>query len=61
MKENICKNCEYYFSGFCWRYPPQIYVITNERDGGDQRFDDHPIVEVDDWCGEFKAKEVGEN
>jgi hypothetical protein len=51
-----CFECEWFESGeveslkehtgSCHRYPPP--------DGPDS----YPSVEGDDWCGEFKAKEV---
>ena len=50
----MCKNCSFFLIepkdtlGFCRRYPPTIINL------GDDSFDSiFPIVDSDEWCGEF--------
>jgi len=53
-KKQTCKECRFYkqysdVNGSCRRFPP---IVTN----GTQMRGYFPIVEYDDWCGEFEAK-----
>lgn len=51
-----CVSCAFFFAepkddlGFCRRYPPTIVSLD---DGFDSIF---PIVEKQDWCGDFVRK-----
>ena len=48
-----CKYCEWAgMNAICRRFPPQVYV--QQRD----KRDAFPMVGIDDWCGEWKAKEA---
>lgn len=50
-----CGNCMYanYYSLYdkynCRRYPPKVSSLTTNCS-------DFPMVNVNDWCGEFKEK-----
>ena len=55
-KPQTCKTCKYYSwdstHATCRRFPPQVYALHRERR------DAFPMVGIDDWCGEWKAKEA---
>ena len=42
----LCMGCAYFNSGFCYRFPPVPVGMNHSAS---------PVVEVDGWCGEFKA------
>jgi hypothetical protein len=51
-----CDECKFYVridrnGGRCRRYPPTIYDGTHINSVGYQ-----PLVDADDWCGEWKDK-----
>lgn len=63
-----CKECRFMGTysdtknNFCWRFPPQVISKTSGFFGSSWTDSDssrHPIVEPDDYCGEFKAKDKG--
>ena len=51
-----CKTCKYYTftrdHAMCCRFPPQVFVWR------DMRRDAFPMVGIDNYCGEWKAKEA---
>lgn len=48
-QERACWSCEYYESGACHRYPVTVAVsLFDVR---------HPVVEHNDWCGEWENRE----
>jgi len=49
LKEEPWDEC-----GVCHRYPPMLFDKWN----GDERVTGHPIVYLDDWCGEFAQEFV---
>jgi len=59
-----CSQCRFYHAyhprdsaGYCRRYPP-IFVGTQEEESGlTIEIFQQPIVAVDEWCGEFGAKQ----
>ena len=62
MIEEMCGNCKYWKNfGTCRRFPP---VFIFEPDNWDTENTDYrepyawqqPIVDEDEWCGEWKAK-----
>ena len=50
--------CDYGYKGYCRRFPPQIVpgVKNDPEKGDDQYLFSSPIVDDNDWCGEFKAR-----
>ncbi|MFC1745019.1 hypothetical protein ACFL35_13585 [Candidatus Riflebacteria bacterium] len=53
--EEYCENCIFFEEreggkGICRRYPP-----CPKPEGGITAF--WPVIELDDWCGEFEADE----
>lgn len=58
-----CKNCKYFRTwvtlqtkGDCHRYPPIFVEVNNSTD----EFHEFtfPATNINDWCGEFKEKEM---
>lgn len=52
-----CKYCEFFNEvdndGYCYRYPPKLVAINKELQS------EYPLVDRnEDWCGEFKEKQV---
>ncbi len=45
--KGTCKECEYFSSGYCHRYPPQTKTTSDQW---------AEVSEVD-WCGEFRLRE----
>lgn len=56
-KENQeCSNCKFYSGdrhGICRRYPPKIIGF----DSMDNQNSEFPVVDQDDWCGEWEMDE----
>lgn len=55
----FCKETDNTFDdedGSCFRYPPQIIVLSSGGTSGGATY--WPDVNKDDWCGEFKPKET---
>ena len=59
-----CQNCEYYQrrqgkqDGKCCKRPPQVVTSINVKGVGMPKTA-WPIVQKDDWCGEFEQKSDG--
>lgn len=60
-----CKNCYFWISGSCYRYPPTVMVeqllgYTQKHDGdlsfGAVLDTQIPDTENDLWCGEWKGR-----
>ena len=43
-----CETCKFEDNGICLRYPPQAYA------GEKGNYWNWPIVELDDYCGEWQ-------
>ena len=67
MIEENCENCKYwkYFGdddqGYCRRFPPVFIFEPDNMDKDDETFREfyawgQPVVVMNDWCGEWKAK-----
>ncbi len=58
--KNSCKDCCFFDSNYCCRYPPQFYLTRYENYTNDteSRF---PEVGEDEWCGEFVERESNAN
>ena len=54
-----CRNCEYCqlrsHDGICHIRPPQVVITINVKGVGMPKTA-WPIVQKDDWCGEFEQK-----
>jgi hypothetical protein len=49
-----CRECKYFDEGRCRRYPPEVAQVGEP---GRARWVQHlPVVDPDDYCGEFKPK-----
>lgn len=59
MNEMKCELCMYCEGELCHRYPP-IIIKQEDRDGYEYMQSYHPMVDTDEWCGEFKRKTVEE-
>ena len=44
-----CGNCKFYTRGWCHRFPPQFAQEPAKWY--------HPLVDYEDWCGEWKPNE----
>lgn len=58
-----CNYCVYFkreddFFGRCRRFPPKVVVETWDYGKDSQLTDVFPAVNNDEWCGEWKPKEV---
>jgi hypothetical protein len=56
MERPKCENCIFYDKlegkiGKCKRYPPTLYYDGEEN----STLALSPVIESDDWCGEFKS------
>ena len=53
-----CENCRFYSSFFneCRRFPPKVTSVSNE-----DIVHCFPIVKPEEWCGEFKTKDLYSN
>jgi hypothetical protein len=49
----VCGNCRFY-SSVCRRYAPRPGALCDAN--GDLQLVDWPMVEVDDWCGEWQGR-----
>ncbi len=59
MEEKKCKNCMFYkktiySKGECFRYPPQLVLDPETGSANPAR----PMMEEDDFCGEFKSEKL---
>ena len=59
MKEDSCEECLFFVRhsdkagfGVCKRFPPTIIVEENIA------ITRSPVLHLEDWCGEFKQKEI---
>jgi len=59
--EEKCKDCKYFLptrdtSGRCHRYPPTVVegVYTEDEYVRSDTYNFFPVVEADEFCGEFK-------
>jgi len=50
-----CKDCLFYRSGNCFRYPPTVYNSLGDT------YSIFPEVNLDDWCGELTLKQFCED
>jgi len=60
MSNQKCETCKFFKSaggttGECRRYPPQCVA---DEDCAWERF---PVLVADEWCGEYKEKELDIN
>ena len=66
-----CRNCHYFHSGDCQRFPPQVTSISITRKAGTWDKEDFfdpsvetyhffPKMRADDWCGEWKLESLDE-
>lgn len=54
-KNDKCEKCKYFDDKRCKRHPPQITLISPGTHGVAQ-LNDWPVVQDEDWCGEFEKK-----
>jgi len=45
-----CAGCKFRVDDWCQRYPPQLFLTNGQVKGH------WPAVEMNDWCGEWRAK-----
>ena len=57
-KKACCKNCKFLDKPICRRYPPaRIVDVSGDASNIDSKwFTAWPMVEEDDYCGEFKQE-----
>lgn len=56
-----CEDCRFYSAGTCKRLPPAVvpYQHDNQHPAIYWPAAWRPEVDAADWCGEFRASEVG--
>lgn len=57
-RQRCCGNCRFYQEysqgrGWCLRYPPTVYSCDEDNSSTTGS----PMMEHNEWCGEFKPKE----
>jgi hypothetical protein len=60
----VCENCKFWNLDEikCQRYPPTIIENIKYPDEDDDPYSsDFPVSAPDDWCGEFKKREIWES
>ena len=52
-----CKDCRWWDSGICHRYPPKIVTVTSDHLHVLIASTEWPATYQDDFCGEFTKRE----
>lgn len=53
--KEVCGTCRYLFGAWCHRFPPTPAANTDAYSNGKW-----PLVDWNDWCGEWAATSGGE-
>ncbi len=55
--KNSCKDCCFFDSNYCCRYPPQLYLSRYDNYSSVDTESQFPEVGDNGWCGEFVERE----